>query len=109
MFRYQDGRYLTRQRLVTELRQVLDKAGLYQSKYCGHSFRIGAATTAAERGIEDDKAGLYQSKYCGHSFRIGAATTAAERDIEDALRHLAGGAAWHTCKDPTRTAGKLLG
>ncbi len=53
LFRYQDGRYLTRQRLVTELRQVLEKAGLDQSKYCGHSFRIGAATTAAERGIED--------------------------------------------------------
>ena len=27
--------------------------GLEASQYAGHSFRIGAATTAAEKGIED--------------------------------------------------------
>ncbi len=41
LFRYQDGRYLTRQRLVTEFRCVLERAGPNQTKYCGHSFRIG--------------------------------------------------------------------
>lgn len=53
LFIFKDNRFLTRQRLVDELRQALQKAGVDQSKYCGHSFRIGAATTAAARGIED--------------------------------------------------------
>ena len=53
LFLFKDGRFLTRQRLVEELRKVLRKTGVDQSKYCGHSFRIGAATTAAARGIED--------------------------------------------------------
>ena len=53
LFTYHDGRYLTCQRLVAEVRDALERAGLDQSRYCGHSFRIGAATTAAERGIED--------------------------------------------------------
>ena len=53
LFMFRDGRFLTRQRLVEEVRQVLQKAGMDQSKYCGHSFRIGAATTAAARGVED--------------------------------------------------------
>ena len=35
------------------VRAALTRAGVDQSKYCGHSFRIGAATTAAARGIED--------------------------------------------------------
>ena len=53
LFLFQDGKYLTRERLVIALRDVLDKAGLDASKYCSHSFRIGAATTAASKGIED--------------------------------------------------------
>ena len=53
LFLFPDGTYLTRQRLVEEVRQALGKAGLDPSKYCGHSFRIGAATTAAEKGMED--------------------------------------------------------
>ena len=38
---------------MDKVRDALEKAGVDQSKYCSHSFRIGAATTAAERGIED--------------------------------------------------------
>jgi len=38
---------------VIEVRSVLEKAGIDQSKYCGHSFRIGGATTAAINGMED--------------------------------------------------------
>ena len=53
LFVYQDGRYLTRQRLVGAVRGALERAGMDQSRYCGHSFRIGAATTAAARGVED--------------------------------------------------------
>ena len=53
LFRFADGRYLTRQRLVDRLRRVLNEANINCSEYCGHSFRIGAATMAAARGIQD--------------------------------------------------------
>ena len=33
--------------------QLLTDIGLEASRYAGHSFRIGSATTAAEKGIED--------------------------------------------------------
>ena len=35
------------------VRAALTSAGVDQQKYCGHSFRIGAATTAAAKGVED--------------------------------------------------------
>ena len=50
---FSDGRLLTLQRLVEAMRRALGKAVLNPSKYCGHSFRIGAGTAAAERGMED--------------------------------------------------------
>ena len=53
LFRLASGAYLTRDRFVREVRKALTAAGLDQSKYAGHSFRIGAATTAAAVGIED--------------------------------------------------------
>ena len=53
LFQYRDGRPLTRARFAAEVRDALGKAGIDQSKYCTHSFRIGAATTAAAKGIED--------------------------------------------------------
>ena len=53
LFVFSDGRLLTRKRFVTLVREALAAGGIDQDKYCGHSFRIGAATTAAARGIED--------------------------------------------------------
>ena len=53
LFRYQDGRALTRVRFAEEVRAALKAAGVSQLKYCTHSFRIGAATTAAAKGVED--------------------------------------------------------
>ena len=47
LFVFSDGRLLTRQHFVERVRDALQRAGVDQSKYCGHSFRIGAATTAA--------------------------------------------------------------
>ena len=41
------------QRSVAKVREVLEEAGLDPRKYAGHSFRIGAMTTAAARGVED--------------------------------------------------------
>ena len=53
VFPFQDGRLLTRQKFVEEVQKALQLAGIDQLKYCGHSFHIGAATTAAAKGMED--------------------------------------------------------
>ena len=53
LFTFADGRMLTRARFVERVRDGLSAAGVDQAKYCGHSFRIGAATTAAKKGVED--------------------------------------------------------
>ena len=47
------GTPLTRNYLVTNLQAALCQAGLDNSQYNGYSFRIGAATTAAQNGLED--------------------------------------------------------
>ena len=43
----------TQTRFTEEIRDTLSRAGVDQSRYGTHSFRIGAATTAAVKGIED--------------------------------------------------------
>ncbi len=53
LFRFEDGRYLTRELFVAAVRESLVRAGVDPLRYAGHSFRIGAATTAAEQGIQD--------------------------------------------------------
>ena len=53
LFCFQDGRPLTQQCFVVKLREVLEAIGLQPEKYAGHSFQIGAATTAAAQGIQD--------------------------------------------------------
>ena len=53
LFRLKDGRPLTKPAFVERIKDVLSKAGLDGSKYAGHSFRIGAATSAAAAGVED--------------------------------------------------------
>ena len=42
---------LTRSKLTEILRHLLSQAGMYPSNYASHSFRIGAATTAAAAGL----------------------------------------------------------
>ena len=51
LFRLKDGQPLTRPRLVLLLRKALASAGLVPGNYAGHSFRSGAATTAAPCGV----------------------------------------------------------
>ena len=51
LFQFRDGRALTRSRLVCELRKALSSAGFKPEDYVGHSFRKGAATTAAACGV----------------------------------------------------------
>ena len=53
LFRFGDGRPLTRERFVAKVREVLQQIGIDQTKYTSHSFQIGAATTAARKGIQD--------------------------------------------------------
>ena len=52
LFTFSDDRSLTRQRLSSTVQSMLHSAG-YTGSYSGHSFRIGAATTAAARGVPD--------------------------------------------------------
>ena len=52
-FTFSDSSYLTRERFVQVVRSALDRIGLISSNYAGHSFRISAATTAAQRGVQD--------------------------------------------------------
>ena len=52
-FQFYDGTSPSRERLVTRVNQALQSAGKDPAPYSGHSFRIGAASTAAERGVED--------------------------------------------------------
>ena len=54
-FRFKDGKPLTRAKFIQHVRAALTKAGLPCNDFAGHSFRIGAATTAAKAGLEDYK------------------------------------------------------
>lgn len=53
LFRWEDGRFLTREAFVQAVRLALAGSGLIAGDYAGHSFRIGAATTAARQGLQD--------------------------------------------------------
>ena len=53
LLRSEDGHPLTHSKLVSLLRATLTAAGIDPTHYSGHSFRIGAATTAAANGISD--------------------------------------------------------
>lgn len=44
---------ITKPRFVSQIREILSTIGLPQHLFAGHSFCIGAATTAAAVGIED--------------------------------------------------------
>ena len=52
-FQLPQAQAVTKAWFVDQLRSVLSALGLPQHLYAGHSFRIGAATTAAMAGVED--------------------------------------------------------
>ena len=52
-FRFASGAPLMREALVKQLRSALSQFDVDVSHYSGHSFRIGAATTAAAVRLED--------------------------------------------------------
>ena len=47
------GNPLSKTCFIGEMRKTLSALGLQQDQYAGHSFRIGAATAAAQAGLED--------------------------------------------------------
>ena len=53
LFILKDSRMLTRQLFSKSLDNILDKLHLNYDQYNTHSFRIGAATSAKEAGIDD--------------------------------------------------------
>ena len=53
LFYFQSGTPLTRSTFVIRLKEALSAAGINPTRFAGHSFRIGAATTAAKKGLPD--------------------------------------------------------
>ena len=53
LFMLKDGRHLTKSLFIAQVRMAMMAAGIDWKKYSGHSFRIGAATTAHANGISD--------------------------------------------------------
>ena len=54
-FKFDNGQALTKSTFTQRVRSALQSIGLPYQLFAGHSFRIGAATTAAKAGIEDSK------------------------------------------------------
>ena len=54
-FRFKDGCLLTKDQLMSKVRESLSMAGVNVKLYSGHSFRIGAATTAGHKGLPSEK------------------------------------------------------
>ena len=53
LFQLENGVPLMKTRFIVKFREALTQIGIDASKYASHSFRIGAATIAAQHGIED--------------------------------------------------------
>ena len=53
LFTYSDRSSLSCQKLVSEVHSALAMKGLDGNGFTGHSFRIGAATTAKAKGVSD--------------------------------------------------------
>ena len=52
-YKFNDGKPLTKAKFTHNIRMALEAAGLPCNHFEGHSFRVGAATAAANAGIED--------------------------------------------------------
>ena len=51
LYVFQSGAYLTRAKVTSTLRTLLQRLSISTELYASHSFRIGTATTAAEAGL----------------------------------------------------------
>jgi len=52
-FLHPSGEVMVKAWFMGQVRRILQDRGEDQSHYAGHSFRIGAATSAAMAGVED--------------------------------------------------------
>ena len=52
-FCFQDGTPLTNSQFVARIHEAMAQAGIPTENYSSHSFRIGAATMAAQAGLRD--------------------------------------------------------
>ena len=52
-FKFSNGQPLTNSRFTQHVRDALQVLGLPHNEFAGHSFRMGAATAAAQAGVED--------------------------------------------------------
>ena len=53
-FKWKNGKGLSRTAFVKEVKLALEKGGFQSEGISGHSFRIGAATAAAESGVSEE-------------------------------------------------------
>ena len=53
LFYYTNGTYLTKDNFIKPVREALNTLGYVSEKFASHSFRIGAASTAAKAGIDE--------------------------------------------------------
>ena len=63
------GAHLTWAYLMASLQAALRTASLDNKQYNGHSFRIGVATTAAQRGIVDSLNQIL-SRWCSDAYKL---------------------------------------
>lgn len=97
LFIMKDGRKLTRQLFSTSLDVILEKLHLEGGHYNTHSFRIGAATSAREAGMEDSHI-MMLGRWRSSAYRSYIRTT--PETLASLSRTLASGAStpstdWH--------------
>ncbi len=89
-FKDQDGVGLTRRNFVKEVKWALVKMGIPEAGISGHSFRIGAATAAAESGSTDEEVkalGRWKSReYKGYIRRQGGDQAASAKKWTEAIK-----------------------
>ena len=68
LFINHDGSLVLRGEFSKMLGSVIRLCNLDPNRYKGHSFRIGAATYAAEQGVSDDKI-RHSGRWKSHAFK----------------------------------------
>lgn len=80
LFQFEDGSFLTRPALTAHLRTLLRSIGADSTSFASHSFRIGAATTAAAAGLpvwQIQAMGRWSSDCYTRYIRLSPATLAS--------------------------------
>ena len=91
LFMFRDGSPLSKPKLLFHLRQALEQQGLDCAGITGHSFRIGAASTAARVGLEDSiiqtLGRWHSSAYLRYIRMAGRTLAATSTRLLDAIVH----------------------